>query len=67
MVKGIIGAHQKLFVDIYLTNSTEVEAILHQMIHGRPHHKSIKLYKYFLESFLLSGGGDLSNQNYQCL
>ncbi len=64
MVKQIIRAYQKLFVDPYLTDSTEIEAILHQMQHGKLHHKSIKLYQYFLESFLLSGGGDQSNQNY---
>jgi hypothetical protein len=64
MVKQIITAHQKLFVDIYLTDSPEIEAILQQMIHGKPHHKSIKLYQYLVESFLLSGGGDQSNQNY---
>ena len=34
------------------------------MMHGKPQHKSIKLYQYFLEAFLLSGGGDRSNQNY---
>ena len=34
------------------------------MMHGKPQHKSIKLYQYFLESFLLSGGGDQSNLNY---
>jgi hypothetical protein len=64
IVKQIILAHQKLFVDIYLTDSPEVEAILHQMIYGKPHHKSIKLYQYLVEAFLLSGGGDQSNQNY---
>ena len=64
MVKQIIRAQQKLFVEIYLTDSTEIEAIIHQLIHGKPHHKSIKLYQYFLASFILSGGGDRSNQNY---
>ena len=64
IVKEIIRAHQRLFVDVYLTDSTEIEAIIHQMMHGKPHHKSIKLYQYFLESFLLSGRGDQSNQNY---
>ena len=64
IVKQIIMAHQKLFVDVYLTDSPEIEAILHQMMHGKPQHKSIKLYQYFLESFLLSGGGDQSNQDY---
>jgi len=34
------------------------------MIHGKLHHKSIKLYQYLLESFLLSGGGDQSNHGY---
>ena len=51
MVKHIIRAHQKLFVDPYLTDSTEIEAIIHQMMHGKPHHKSIKLYQYFLDPF----------------
>ena len=64
IINHIITTHQKLFVDPYLTDSTEIEAIIHQMIHGKPHHKSIKLYQYFLESFLLSGGGDQSNQKY---
>ena len=64
IVKEIIRAQQKLFVDPYLTDSTEIEAILHQMMHGKPQHKSIKLYQYFLEAFLHSGGGDRSNLNY---
>ena len=64
IVKQIIRAQQKLFVDPYLTDSTEIQAILHQMMHGKPHHKSIKLYQYFLEAFLHSGGGDQSNRNY---
>jgi hypothetical protein len=64
IVKQIITAHQKLFVDIYLTDSPEVEAIVDQMIHAKLHHKSIKLYQYLLEAFLLSGGGDQSNQGY---
>ena len=64
IVKQIIIAHQKLFVDIYLTDSPEIEAILRQMIHGKPQHKSIMLYQYLLESFLLAGGGDQSNQGY---
>ena len=64
IVKQIIMAHQKLFVDIYLTDSTEIETILQQMIHGKLHHKSIKLYQYLLKAFLLSGGGDQSNLVY---
>jgi hypothetical protein len=64
IIRQIIIAHQKLFVDIYLTDSPEIEAILHQMIHGKPQHKSIRLYQYLVEAFLLSGGGDQSNQNY---
>src|SRR5674476_24525 len=64
IVKQIIIAHQKLFVDIYLTDSPEIEAIVDQMIHGKLYHKSIKLYQYLLEAFLLSGGGDQSNQGY---
>jgi hypothetical protein len=64
IVNQIIIAHQKLFVDIYLTNSPEVEAIIHQMIYGKPHHKSIDLYQYLVEAFLLSGSGDLSSQGY---
>jgi len=44
IVNQIILAHQKLFVDIYLTDSPEIEAIVDQMIHGKLHHKSIKLY-----------------------
>jgi hypothetical protein len=43
IVKQIIIAHQKLFVDVHLTDSPEVEVIFHQMIHGKSQHKSIKL------------------------
>ena len=64
IVKEIIKAHQELFVAIYLTDSPEIEAMLHQMIHGKPHHKSINLYQYLVEAFLLSGGGDQSNHGY---
>jgi hypothetical protein len=64
IVKQIIMAHQKLFIDIYLTDWPEIEAILHQMIHSKPQHKSIMLYQYLVEAFLLSGGGDQSNQGY---
>jgi hypothetical protein len=64
IVKQIIIAHQKLFVEVYLTDSPEIEAIVDQMIHGKVHHKSIKLYQYLVEAFLLSGGGDQSNQGY---
>jgi hypothetical protein len=64
IVKQIIVAHQKLFVDIYLTDSPEVEAIVDQMIHAKLHHKSIRLYQYLVEAFILSGGGDQSNQGY---
>jgi hypothetical protein len=64
IVKQIILAHQKLFIDTYLTDSSEIELILQQMIQGKPQHKSIKLYQYLLKSFLLSGGGDQSNQGY---
>src|SRR5674476_494738 len=64
IVKQIIMAHQKLFVDIYLTDSPEVEAIVDQMIHAKLPHKSIKLYQYLMEAFILSGGGDQSNQGY---
>ena len=34
------------------------------MIHGKPQHKSVMLYRYLLESFLLAGGGDQSNLVY---
>jgi hypothetical protein len=34
------------------------------MIHSKLYQKSIKLYQYLLEAFLLSGGGDQSNQGY---
>jgi hypothetical protein len=57
-------AHKKLFVTVYLTDSPEIEDILHQMIHSKLQHKSIKLYQYLMESFLLSGGGDQSNHGY---
>jgi hypothetical protein len=64
IVKQIILAHQKLFVDIYLTDSPEAQAIVDQMIHAKLPHKSIKLYQYLMEAFLLSGGGDQSNHGY---
>jgi len=64
IVKQIIIAHQKLFVGIYLTDSPEIEAILQQVIHAKLHHKSIMLYQYLVEAFLLAGGGDQSNQGY---
>jgi hypothetical protein len=64
IIKQIIVAHQKLFVDVHLTDSPEVEAIVDQMIHGKVRHKSIRLYQYLLEAFLLSGGGDQSNHGY---
>ena len=64
IIKQITTTHQRLFIDLYLTDSTEIEAIIHQIICGKPHHKPIKLYQYLLESFILSGGGDLSNQKY---
>jgi hypothetical protein len=64
IVKQIIIAHQKLFVDVYLRDSPEIGAILQQMIHGKPQHKPIQLYQYLVESFLLSGGGDQSNRGY---
>jgi hypothetical protein len=64
IVRLIITAHQKLFVDIYLTNSPEIEAIIEQMIHAKLHHKSIRLYQYLVEAFLLAGGGDQSNHGY---
>ncbi len=63
-VKQVIVVHQRLFVEDYLTDSPEMEDILHQMIHGKPQHKSVMLYRYLLESFLLAGGGDQSNLVY---
>lgn len=63
-IKQIIIAHQKLFVEIYLRDSPDVEAIIYQLIHGKPQYKSIKLYQYLVEALLLSGGGDQSNQGY---
>jgi hypothetical protein len=63
-VKGVIMAHQRLFDEVFHEDTPEIQAILHQMIHGKPQHKSIKLYQYLLEAFLLSGGGDQSNYSY---
>ncbi len=34
------------------------------MIHGKPQHKSVKLYQYLLGYFLFAGGGDQSNFSY---
>ena len=64
IVKQIIRAHQRLFDAVFMEDEPEIQAILHQMIHGKPQHKSIKLYQYLLESFLLAGGGDQSNLTY---
>jgi hypothetical protein len=38
-IKQIIIAQQKLFVEIYLRDYPEIEAIIHQMIDGKPQHK----------------------------
>ena len=54
IVKQIIRAHQRLFDAVFIEDRPETQAILHQMMHGKPQHKSIKLYQYLLESFLLS-------------
>jgi hypothetical protein len=57
MVKQVIVAHQRLFVEEYLTDSSEIENILHQMIHSKLHHKSIKLYQTcWNPSFYLGAG-----------
>lgn len=64
IIKRIIASHQRLFVEEFLWDSPEIQAIVDQMIHGKPHHKSTKLYQYLVESFLLAGGGDESNQGY---
>jgi hypothetical protein len=64
IVKEVIRAQQKLFDDGNFTDSPETQAIVHQMIHGRPQHKSIRLYQYLAEAFLLAGGGDQSNLAY---
>jgi hypothetical protein len=61
MVKQVIVAHQRLFVEEYLTDSSEIEAIIHQMIHGKLHHKSIN-YINTDGSLSLSGGGDQSDR-----
>jgi hypothetical protein len=63
IVKAIIIAQHKLFDAVFSENTPEIQAILHQMIHGKPHHKSFKLY-YLLKCFLFSGGGDQSNLAY---
>jgi hypothetical protein len=64
IVKQIIIAQQKLFDEVFVEDTLGIQAILHQMIHGKPHDKSIKLYQYLLECFLFSGGGDQSNLAY---
>jgi hypothetical protein len=64
LIKQIIIAHQKLFDDVFDDDIPEMQAILSQMIHGKPQHKSIKLYQYLLKSFLFAGGGDQSNSAY---
>ena len=55
---------QKLFDDVFHGDTPERQAILNQMMHGKPQHKSIKLYQYLLKSFLFAGGGDRSNLVY---
>jgi hypothetical protein len=64
IVKKIILSHQRLFDEVLQADLPERQAILDQMIHGNPQHKSIKLYHYLLGSFLLAGGGDQSNYSY---
>jgi hypothetical protein len=64
IVKKIIKAHQRLVDAAFVEHKPEIQAILHQMMHGKPQHKSIKLYQYLLESFLFAGGGDQSNLAY---
>ena len=64
IVKHIIRTQQRLLETNLIKDKPETQAILHQMIHGKPQHKPIKLYKYLLEEFLLAGGGDQSNLAY---
>jgi len=64
IVKQIINSHQKLFDLVFSEDTPEIQAILDQMIHGKPHRKSIKLYQYLLGCFLFAGGGDQSNLGY---
>jgi hypothetical protein len=64
IVRQIIRAHQRLFDPVFIEDRPEIQAILHQIMHGKPQHKSIKLYQYLVKSFLLAGGGDQSNLAY---
>jgi len=64
MVKRIILSQQRLFDEVFLEDAPEIQAILNQIIRGKPQHKSIKLYQYLLECFLFAGGGDQSNYSY---
>jgi hypothetical protein len=64
IIKQIIKLHQKLFDGVFHDDAPEMITILHQMIQGKPQHKSIKVYQYLLESFLFAGGGGQSNLAY---
>ena len=64
IAKEIIMSHQRLFDDFFHDDSPEIQAIIDQMIHGEPQHKSIKLYEYLLGCFLFAG--DVDQSNYSC-
>jgi len=64
IVKQIVITQQRLFDKVFFEDDPEIQAILHQLIHGKPQYKSLKLCQYLLESFLLAGGGDQSNLAY---
>ena len=64
LVKQVIIAHQRLFDEAFVEDTPGIQAILDQMIHGKPHHKSLNLYQYLLGCFHFAGGGDQSNLGY---
>jgi hypothetical protein len=64
ILKKIIENHLRFLDNPFPPNSPELQIIINQLIHGKPHHRSIKLYQYLLECFLLAGGGDQSNLTY---
>ena len=64
IIKKVIENHLRFLDNPFSPNSPELQAIINQLIQGKPHLKSIRLYQYLVESFLLAGGGDQSNLGY---
>jgi hypothetical protein len=61
MIRRLIEDQLELFNAPFVNDYPELKEIIEQMIHGTKGTKSIKLYQYLIESFLLTGGSDASN------